>query len=79
MRKSPKNKKQVAMVQTVLLDSYDEVQKCYVGRTYRDAPEIDNEIIIYDPYYQPALIGTFRNVKILEASEYELYGKFIVT
>jgi ribosomal protein S12 methylthiotransferase len=74
-----KNREHVATIQTVLIDSYDEVQKYYVGRTYRDAPEIDNEVIICDHHYQPALIGTFRNVKILEASEYELYGKFIVT
>jgi len=74
-----KNKKLQNTIQTVLIDEYDSSNKCYIGRTYRDAPEIDNEIIIHDEYYRPESIGKFTKVKIFDSSEYELYGEFVVT
>jgi ribosomal protein S12 methylthiotransferase len=75
---SEKNKQFVESVQKVLIDGYDENQKYYHGRTSRDAPEIDNEIIISTPDFNEKLIGLFRNVYISDASEYELYGQFRV-
>ena len=41
-------------------------------------PEIDNEVIISAENYLDHYIGTFRDVLITEASEYELYGSFDV-
>jgi len=61
-------------VQKVLIDSYNHDEKYYIGRTYRDAPEIDNEVIINDNLVNKELIGTFQNVLIIDSSEYELYG-----
>ena len=45
------------------LDEYSSV-----GRTYRDSPEVDNTVII-DGHHP---IGEFLDVKITDASEYEL-------
>ena len=60
--------------QSVLVDIYDNENKCYVGRTYRDTPEIDNEVLINSNNFDPRLIGKFISVKIKDASEFELYG-----
>lgn len=65
-------------IQDVLIDGYDKNQKYYHGRTYRDAPEIDNEVIISDPDFNNEIIGTFKHVHITDVSEHELYGKLIV-
>lgn len=74
-----KNDKIVNSIQKVLIDEYDDSQKCYVGRTYRDAPEIDNEVIINDLKFKPEIIGTFQDVEIYSATEYELCGKLSVS
>lgn len=48
----------------------------YIGRTYRDAPEIDNTIYIKDP--KSALeIGERVKVKITRAEVYDLYAKLL--
>ena len=73
-----KNNNLINTVQNVLIDSYDQVSNCYNGRTYRDTPEIDNEVIISDQRYVDDYIGSFRKVLITAASEYELYGSFDV-
>ncbi len=73
-----KNQRLVNTRQLVLIDAYDHQQKYYSGRTFRDAPEIDNEIVVSDPNFDHDIIGTFRNVMIKDASEYELYGSFDV-
>ena len=44
-----------------------------VGRSEYDSPEIDNIIHIKNT----AEVGTFNDVEILEANEYELIGKII--
>lgn len=44
----------------------------YVGRTESDSPEVDNEVIIYDKNLK---IGSFYNVEITDALEYDLVGK----
>ena len=62
--------------QRVLIDNYNHEMKYYTGRTYRDAPEIDNEVIIQGDVYVKKIIGTFREIEIIDASEYELYGEF---
>lgn len=73
-----KNKKKINTVQTVLIDGYDQNQKFYHGRTYRDAPEIDNEVIVTSPEFQKDVIGSLKKVMISGSSEYELYGSFDV-
>ena len=73
-----KNNTLLDTVQKVLIDGYDQNQKYYHGRTYRDAPEIDNEVIISDPDFKEKMIGSFIQVQITDVSEYELYGNFNV-
>lgn len=62
-----------------LIDTFDIDTLTYTGRTYRDAPEIDNEVVIpvksKNSKIKP---GDFASVKIEDSSEYELYGDFNV-
>ncbi len=44
----------------------------FVGRTEHDAPEIDNEVFVRSPSDLPA--GTFCDVEIVEAYEYDIVG-----
>jgi ribosomal protein S12 methylthiotransferase len=44
----------------------------FVGRTERDAPDIDNEVFLSSP--QPLEPGTFCDASIDDATEYDLYG-----
>jgi ribosomal protein S12 methylthiotransferase len=44
----------------------------HVGRTEHDAPEIDNEVFVTSP--RPLAPGTFCDVEIDDATEYDLYG-----
>ena len=74
-----KNKELVGKKVNTIIDSFDIDTLTYYGRTYRDAPEIDNEVVItvQDSKCQ-IKPGDFAEVQIEDASEYELYGKFIV-
>jgi ribosomal protein S12 methylthiotransferase len=62
--------------QLVLIDDYDQSMRSYLGRTYRDAPEIDNEVIIKSKKFKPDIIASFQKVKITGADAYELYAKW---
>ncbi|HXX63371.1 MAG TPA: hypothetical protein VEO56_06190 [Bacteroidota bacterium] len=44
-----------------------------VGRTEHDAPEIDNEVFVRSD--RALEIGSFCDVDIHDATEYDLYGK----
>ncbi|MCH8546402.1 MAG: 30S ribosomal protein S12 methylthiotransferase RimO [Cryomorphaceae bacterium] len=48
----------------------------YVARTEFDSPDVDNEVLIdaQDNYLSP---GTFVNVRITKAEDYDLYGEII--
>jgi ribosomal protein S12 methylthiotransferase len=73
-----KNKTYINTIQNVLIDGYDDDQKYYVGRTSRDAPEIDNEVIISSNEFKENIVGSFKKVYIHDVSEFELYGHFNV-
>ncbi len=47
----------------------------FVGRTAADAPEIDNEVFVSGS--EGLQVGTFCTVEIIDASEYDLYGKVV--
>lgn len=47
----------------------------YIGRTEYDSPDIDNEVLIETQ--SPLAIGNFYNVKITDATEFDLYGEII--
>jgi ribosomal protein S12 methylthiotransferase len=57
--------------QRVLINDFED--GVYTGRTERDAPEIDNEVFVHT--MQPLEIGSFQDVDIVDASEYDLYGR----
>ena len=58
------------------MDSYNVTDKTYSGRRAQDAPEIDNEVIINAAAYGSDLVGTYQEVEIKDATEYELYAEF---
>ncbi|MGD9899514.1 MAG: 30S ribosomal protein S12 methylthiotransferase RimO [Calditrichaceae bacterium] len=62
----------------VLIDEIDSTAGIMTGRTYRDTPEIDNEVIITTENTDNFSTGSFVNVLINDASEYELYGRISV-
>lgn len=49
----------------------------YVGRTESDSPEVDGEVLIRKSGCSPECIGTFCQVQITDADEYDLYGDII--
>jgi ribosomal protein S12 methylthiotransferase len=48
----------------------------FVGRTEYDSPEVDNEVLI-DASIDYATIGSFVNVKIDTAEDFDLYGHIV--
>ncbi len=57
--------------QRVLIDRIDD--GIYVGRTERDAPEIDNEVFV--DAIQRLSVGEFIDVDIEDATQYDLFGR----
>ncbi|HEY0669261.1 MAG TPA: 30S ribosomal protein S12 methylthiotransferase RimO [Sphingobacteriaceae bacterium] len=48
----------------------------FVGRTEFDSPEVDNEVLI-DARVNYATVGSFVNVKIDRAEDFDLYGQIV--
>lgn len=65
------NQKKIGQTLKVLIDRKESGN--YFGRTEHDSPEVDNEVIIDSPS-QYLRVGDFVNVKITEASEFDLHG-----
>ncbi|MEO8169060.1 MAG: hypothetical protein ABI623_12485, partial [bacterium] len=65
-----KNQQLVGSTQKVLIDRIEG--SLFVGRTERDAPEIDNEVYVRSD--KILRVGDFRQVAIESASEYDLYA-----
>jgi len=57
----------------VLIDDIEN--DMFVGRSYRDAPEVDGDVII-QPGKKLLKIGQFYDVEIVDFNEYDLIGKF---
>jgi len=55
----------------IIIDSKEN--NSLIGRTMFDSPEIDNEVIIQD-CNREYLIGNFAEVKIISATDYDLFG-----
>lgn len=64
------NQAKVGRIVKVLVDRKEGGR--YVGRTEHDSPEVDNEVLIETQEY--LRIGDFVNVKIEEATEFDLMG-----
>jgi ribosomal protein S12 methylthiotransferase len=48
----------------------------FVGRTEGDSPEVDNEVLV-DAKNNYVRIGDFAQIKITDATDYDLYGEVI--
>ena len=68
-----KNKSLIGTACNVLIEDYDEEKKVYFGRSMRFAPEVDGSIIVHSK--KPLQMNTFVQVKITDATEYDLIGK----
>ncbi len=66
-----KNLQKVGTTLKVLVDSFDG--EYYIGRTQSDSPEVDGEVLIAPTKH--LLVGTFYNIKITDADEYDLIGE----
>ena len=49
----------------------------FIGRTEFDSPDVDNEVLVKADKDTYIRIGDFANVKINEASDFDLYGKLV--
>ncbi|MBB5395803.1 30S ribosomal protein S12 methylthiotransferase RimO [Mucilaginibacter sp. AK015] len=69
-----KNQEKIGNVYKVLIDKKDGGY--FVGRTEFDSPEVDNEVLI-DANVDYAAVGSFANVKINAAEDFDLYGQIV--
>ena len=69
-----KNREWMGRKVTVMIDETDATQRIAFGRTPGDSPEIDNEVVLED-IPDDLLPGQIRSVRVVDASEYELYGR----
>ncbi|HTE02080.1 MAG TPA: 30S ribosomal protein S12 methylthiotransferase RimO [Mucilaginibacter sp.] len=69
-----KNQEKIGQTYKVLIDKKDG--NYFVGRTEFDSPEVDNEVLI-DARKHYATIGSFVNVKIDSAEDFDLYGQIV--
>ncbi|MBD9290515.1 MAG: 30S ribosomal protein S12 methylthiotransferase RimO [Coprococcus eutactus] len=70
-----KNQQMIGSAQKVLIEGYLVDDDVYVGRTYRDAPGVDGIVFVSAPY--ELISGSFVDVKITEANEYDLTGVIV--
>jgi ribosomal protein S12 methylthiotransferase len=68
-----KNEALIGTNQKALIDRAEGAQ--FIGRTERDAPEIDNEV--YVSAEENLSVGSFYDVAIESASEYDLYASVV--
>ncbi len=70
-----RNEAKIGKTYKVLFDRKEG--EYFVGRSEFDSPEVDNEVLVSakDTYVR---IGDFANVKINDATEYDLYGEIVL-
>ena len=69
-----KNQERIGQTYKVLIDKKEGAY--FVGRTEFDSPEVDNEVLI-DASKHYSTVGTFVNVKIDTAEDFDLYGQIV--
>jgi len=69
-----KNQEKIGQTFKVLIDRKDGSH--FIGRTQFDSPEVDNEVLI-DAATNYAPAGSFVNVKIDNAEDFDLYGQIV--
>lgn len=66
------NQEKIGQTLKVIIDKKEG--EYFIGRTEFDSPEVDNEVLVLatDTYLR---IGDFANIKIIEATDFDLYGE----
>ena len=68
-----KNEDMIGKDFRVLIDEYKDDEGLSIGRCYKDAPEIDNIVILNDKLDA----GSFVNARIISASAYDVQAKLV--
>jgi len=66
-----KNQEKVGHTYQVMIDKKEG--DYFIGRTEFDSPEVDNEVLL-DAKIDYARVGSFVNVEIDRAEDFDLYG-----
>ena len=69
-----KNQAKIGQTYKVIIDKKDG--DYFIGRTEFDSPEVDNEVLL-DASVDYANIGSFVNVQIDRAEDFDLYGHIV--
>jgi len=69
-----KNQRLIGSLQRVLIEGINEENDLLLGRTFFQAPDIDGIVYITEG---EAAIGDMVEVKITDASEYDLFGEIL--
>ena len=67
------NKKEIGRIFDILIEGYIPDEGVYVGRSYKDAPNVDGMVFIESNY--ELLSGQMVKVRIKEVNEYDLIGE----
>lgn len=70
-----KNQDMVGQVVTVCVEGYLFEDDIYIGRSEKDAPKVDGCVFVRSP--EEIVSGTFVDVRITEANEYDLIGDVV--
>ncbi len=70
-----KNAENIGKTLTVLCDGYDSTAEIYYGRSYADAPDVDGKVYFTSTSYVAP--GSFVQVEITEAMDYDLVGQVV--
>jgi ribosomal protein S12 methylthiotransferase len=73
---SKKNAFRVGKIYQTIVEGVSDDGIFYFGRTYAEAPEVDGKV--YFTSQEPLKNGSFVNVKILIADEYDLTGEMVI-
>ena len=65
----------VGTIQKVIIEGYSPEDDVYVGRTFRDAPNVDGMVFVECDY--ELISGAIVDVKIKEAGPYDLIGGIV--
>lgn len=70
-----KNMQMIDSVISVVIEGYDPSVDAYVGRSYKDAPNVDGLVFVHCDY--ELMSGAYVDVKITEAGPYDLIGEIV--
>lgn len=70
-----KNMAMLDSVISVVIEGYDPSVDAYVGRSYKDAPNVDGLVFVHCDY--ELMSGAYVDVRITEAGPYDLIGEIV--